>query len=145
MSQLAKLFLEPFAYRLPVYGQHQFVVISRILFHLEDIILDVKLPPVLFDINPAIAPVIAYSHLSENAEVQLPGIFRFERGDFQLHDHLCMELDVVQNQIGIEIAVANLEMFLSCDKGKSVAHLPVMDEHLRIGCTDEPHLRLLYF
>ena len=56
-----------------------------------------------------------------------------------------MELDVVQNQIGIEIAVANLEMFLSCDKGKSVAHLPAMDEHLRIGCTDEPYLRLLYF
>ena len=34
-----------------------------------------------------------------------------------------MELYVVQNQVGIEIAVANLEMLLPCDKGKSVAHL----------------------
>ena len=34
-----------------------------------------------------------------------------------------MELYVVQNQVGIEIAVANLEMFLPCDKGESAAHL----------------------
>ena len=56
MSQLAKLFLKPFANRLPVYGQHQFAVIGRILLYIENIILDVKLPPVLFRINPAIAP-----------------------------------------------------------------------------------------
>ena len=34
-----------------------------------------------------------------------------------------MELYVIQNQVGIEIAVANLEMFLPCDKGESAAHL----------------------
>ena len=33
-----------------------------------------------------------------------------------------MEFDVIQNQVGIEIAVANLEMLLPCDKGESVAH-----------------------
>lgn len=26
-----------------------------------------------------------------------------------------------------------------------IAHLPVVEQHLRIGCTDEPDLRLLYF
>jgi hypothetical protein len=41
---------------LPVYGQYQFTVIGRILFHFENIIPDVKLPSVLFGINPAIAP-----------------------------------------------------------------------------------------
>ena len=56
MLQLAKLLLEPFANRLPVYGQYQFIVIGRIPFHLENIVLDVKLPPVFFGINPAIAP-----------------------------------------------------------------------------------------
>ena len=56
MSQLAKLFLEPFAYRLSVYGQHQFAVIDRIPFHFENIIPDVKLPSVFLGINPAIAP-----------------------------------------------------------------------------------------
>ena len=45
-----------------------------------------------------------------------------KRGGFQFHNHVCMELDIVQNQVGIEIAVANLEMLLPCDKGESVAH-----------------------
>ena len=49
------LFFEPVSNRLPVYGQHQFAVIGRILFHFEYIVLDVKLPPVFFGINPAIA------------------------------------------------------------------------------------------
>lgn len=48
MTQFAKLFFEPFANRLPVYGQYQFAVIGWILFHLENIVLDVKLPPVFF-------------------------------------------------------------------------------------------------
>ena len=41
---------------MSVYGQNQFIVIGRIPFHLENIVLDVKLPPVFFGINPAIAP-----------------------------------------------------------------------------------------
>ena len=56
MPQFAKLFFEPFANWLHVNGQYQFGVIGRILFHLENIILDVKLPSVFFGINPAIAP-----------------------------------------------------------------------------------------
>ena len=55
MPQLAKLFLEPVSNRLSVYGQNQFAVICRILFYLENIVLDVKLPPVFFGINPAVA------------------------------------------------------------------------------------------
>ena len=55
MPQLAKLFLEPVSNRLSVYGQYQFAVICRILFFLENIVLDVKLPSVFFGINPAIA------------------------------------------------------------------------------------------
>ena len=42
MSQLAKLFLKPFTNRLPVYGQYQFIVIGRIPFYLENIVLDIK-------------------------------------------------------------------------------------------------------
>ena len=56
MPQLTKLFLEPVSNWLHVNGQYQFGVIGRILFHLENIILDVKLPSVFFGINPAIAP-----------------------------------------------------------------------------------------
>lgn len=26
-----------------------------------------------------------------------------------------------------------------------IAHFPIVEQHLRIGCTDEPDLRLLYF
>ena len=68
-----------------------------------------------------LSPQFVIHHI--DVEVQLSGVFRFERGSFQFHNYVCMELYVVQNQVGIEIAVANLEMFLPCDKGESVAHL----------------------
>ncbi len=45
----------------------------------------------------------------------------------------------------MEILVTNLGMFLPCDKGKSTARIPIMEQHLRIGCTDQPDLRLLCF
>ena len=56
MPKFLPLFFEPFANRLSVYGQCQFAVICRILFYFENIIPDVKLPPVFFGINPAVAP-----------------------------------------------------------------------------------------
>ena len=37
------LLFEPFAYRLPVYGQYKFAIIGRILLHLEDVVFDFKL------------------------------------------------------------------------------------------------------
>ena len=55
MPQPTKLLLEPFVNRLPVYGQYQFTVIGRTSLYLENIVSDVKLPSVLFGINPAIA------------------------------------------------------------------------------------------
>ena len=55
IPQFTKLLFEPFANWLFVYSQYQFAVVGRILFHLENIILDVKLPPVFFRINPAVA------------------------------------------------------------------------------------------
>ena len=55
MSQFAKLFLEPFAKQLFVYGQHQFAAIDRIFLYFEDIILDIKLTPAFSELNPTTA------------------------------------------------------------------------------------------
>ena len=54
LTKFLPLLFEPFAYRLPVYGQYKFAIIGRILLHLEDVVFDFKLSSMFLGINLAI-------------------------------------------------------------------------------------------
>jgi hypothetical protein len=67
-----------------------------------------------------LSPQFVIHHI--DVEVQLPRILRFEWGRFQFHYDVCVQGDGIQNQVCIEIAVTNLKVFLSGNKGKAIAH-----------------------
>ncbi len=56
-------------------------------------------------------------------EVHLSGIFGFEIAAFEIDYHVAAQLEVIEEQVDVEILLADVEVVLSSDKGEALAQL----------------------
>ena len=57
-----------------------------------------------------------------DVEVELPHTFRLERRGLEFDNYIGMQLDIVENKVGIEIRIVYFKMLLLCDKSKAITH-----------------------